>query len=101
MKPAGVYRYSQDNYIRYPFHLRPRNKQPFRYLCMATEVIHDLGLDREAQTGLHSPGEPVTTTQQLDRIRAYLGCFYLVSTLVARLVLPSCPRDTNPFFDAT
>ncbi|PTB63251.1 hypothetical protein BBK36DRAFT_1171495 [Trichoderma citrinoviride] len=64
----------------YPFHIRPRNKQPFRYLCMATEVIHDMGLDRETQAGLYHHGAPVTT-EQLDRIRSYLGCFYLASTI--------------------
>ncbi|KAL6856415.1 hypothetical protein J3F83DRAFT_753301 [Trichoderma novae-zelandiae] len=62
----------------YPFHLRPRNKQPFRYLRMATEVIHDMGLDQETQAGLYPSDAPVTT-QQLDRIRSYLGCFYLAS----------------------
>ncbi|ETR97874.1 hypothetical protein M419DRAFT_90347 [Trichoderma reesei RUT C-30] len=64
----------------YPFHLRPRNKQPFRYLCMATEVVHDLGLDRETHSGMYHSGAPVTM-QQLDRMRSYLGCFYLASAI--------------------
>ncbi|KAL6880040.1 hypothetical protein HDV57DRAFT_498726 [Trichoderma longibrachiatum] len=64
----------------YPFHLRPRNKQPFRYLCMATEVLHDLGLDEETKAGLDYL-DPQVTTQHLDRIRAYLGCFYLASMI--------------------
>ncbi|KAH0493331.1 hypothetical protein TgHK011_000005 [Trichoderma gracile] len=64
----------------YPFHLRPRNKQPFRYLCMAAEVIHDLGLDRETQSELYRSGAPVTE-EQLDRMRSYLGCLYLASAI--------------------
>jgi hypothetical protein len=50
---------------------------------MATEVVHDLGLDRETHSGMYHSGAPVTM-QQLDRMRSYLGCFYLASALVTR-----------------
>ncbi|KAL7931400.1 hypothetical protein V8C35DRAFT_310306 [Trichoderma chlorosporum] len=66
----------------YPFHLRPRNKQAFRYIRMAAEIIHELELDQETQIGLHYP-DTLVTAQQLFRIRAYLGYFYLASTIPA------------------
>ncbi|RFU80106.1 zn2-c6 fungal-type dna-binding domain-containing [Trichoderma arundinaceum] len=64
----------------YPFHLRPRNKHAFHYICMATDVVHDLKLDQETPIGLYNPEAPVAV-QHLDNIRAYLGYFYLVSSL--------------------
>lgn len=51
---------------------------------MATEVLHDLGLDEETKAGLDYL-DPQVTTQHLDRIRAYLGCFYLASMLVPHI----------------
>lgn len=68
-----------DTGIRYPFHLRPRNKQPFRYIRMAAEVIHELELDQETPVDLVYPNA-LATAQQLNKIRAYLGYFYLAST---------------------
>ncbi|KAL6814333.1 hypothetical protein J3E69DRAFT_347083 [Trichoderma sp. SZMC 28015] len=66
----------------YPFHLRPRNKQPFRYIRMAAEVIHELELDQETPVNLVYP-DALATAQQLNKIRAYLGYFYLASTIPA------------------
>ncbi|KAL7941265.1 hypothetical protein V8C42DRAFT_335242 [Trichoderma barbatum] len=66
----------------YPFHLRPRNKQPFRYIRMAAEVIHELQLDQVTQVDLRYP-DSLMAAQQLQSIRAYLGYFYLASTIPA------------------
>ncbi|UKZ84033.1 hypothetical protein TrVFT333_011849 [Trichoderma virens FT-333] len=66
----------------YPFHLRPRSKQPFRYIRMAAEIIHELELDQETRVDLQYTDARLTS-QQLHSIRAYLGYFYLASTIPA------------------
>lgn len=46
---------------------------------MAAEVIHELELDQETPVDLVYPNA-LATAQQLNKIRAYLGYFYLAST---------------------
>ncbi|ORY67674.1 uncharacterized protein BCR38DRAFT_427874 [Pseudomassariella vexata] len=61
----------------YPFHLRPKNRQASQYLRMATDIVHDLDLGQEktilarVETGLHA--------EDIDKIRGFIACFYLVS----------------------
>ncbi|KJZ75742.1 hypothetical protein HIM_04899 [Hirsutella minnesotensis 3608] len=63
----------------YPFHLRPKEKQGFQYMKMASELIHDLDLARELPPDFDiSAMEP--TERQLDGIRAYLCYFYITTT---------------------
>ncbi len=63
---------------RYPFHLRPKNKQAFQYLRMAVDIVHDLEMERESDLDLSliAPGQ---RTRKLDNMRALLGCFYGMS----------------------
>ncbi|KAK2599984.1 hypothetical protein QQS21_005286 [Conoideocrella luteorostrata] len=65
----------------YPFHLRPKERQAFQYIQMATDIVHELELDQEQ----HLPGlwsdSPALTEDQLISIRSYLGYFYLAATL--------------------
>lgn len=63
---------------RYPFHLRPKDKRTYQYLRMAIDLLHDLDLDKCCDDC--SEEEAMTTSGQLDGIRAYLGCFYIVAT---------------------
>ncbi|CAM1502173.1 Fc.00g041570.m01.CDS01 [Cosmosporella sp. VM-42] len=65
----------------YPFHLRPKNKQAMQYVRMAGDLAHDLELDQEPPE-LSNASHPDLTSQQLDRIRAYLGWYYAVSALM-------------------
>lgn len=64
---------------RYPFHLRPKNKQAFQYIRMAAEIANDLELvcppDEEIATA-----ETSTTTESIEGMRTYLSCYYLVSS---------------------
>jgi hypothetical protein len=61
---------------RYPFHLRPKNKQVFHYSRMASDLIQDLELDQEP------PGVnfSAASDEQLEGIRAYLAHSYMAST---------------------
>lgn len=60
---------------RYPFHLRPKNKQIFNYIRMMGDMIHDLDLDQEIPDYMI----PDITEEKLDGIRAYLAFSYLSS----------------------
>lgn len=67
---------------RYPFHLRPKSKQAFQYIRMASEILQDLELS-EPPPGMPADGAgAVLTPEQTDGIRAYLACYYLVSAHV-------------------
>ncbi|OHF03527.1 hypothetical protein CORC01_01246 [Colletotrichum orchidophilum] len=72
----------------YPFHLRPKNKQAFQYVRMAAEILHDLELDHPPHQGAGSPANGSAATassfapDQMDGIRAYVSCYYLVSAHV-------------------
>lgn len=71
-----------DNY-RYPFHLRPKNKQAFQYLRMAGDMVRDMGLDQEvAELKSKSNSNSEVAKEQLDRIRTYLSWFYAASKYV-------------------
>ncbi|KAH0596889.1 hypothetical protein MHUMG1_05197 [Metarhizium humberi] len=64
----------------YPFHLRPKNKQAFQYMRMAADMVHDLELDQEQPDLNMWSDTPNLTDDQLDRIRVYVGYFYIVSS---------------------
>lgn len=68
---------------RYPFHLRPKNKQAFQYMRMAADMIHDLELDQQQPVSSSWSDSPALSDEQLNAIRAYLGYFYVVSTWVS------------------
>lgn len=63
---------------RYPFHLRPKNKQAFQYLRMAGDMVRDIGLDQEL-VELKDGFSSEVTKEQLDKIRTYLSWFYAAS----------------------
>ncbi|KAG8415403.1 hypothetical protein J3458_009253 [Metarhizium acridum] len=67
----------------YPFHLRPKNKQAFQYMRMAADMVHDLELDQEQPDLNMWSDTPNLTDEQLDRIRVYVGYFYVVSSFLA------------------
>lgn len=60
---------------RYPFHLRPKNKQAFQYVRMTVDLVSDLELDQDIYLGHDEP-----SAQRLREIRAYLGSYYQVSS---------------------
>ncbi|TQN73413.1 hypothetical protein CSHISOI_02078 [Colletotrichum shisoi] len=64
----------------YPFHLRPKSRQAFHYVRMAAEILHDLELDHPPYhgVGMSAPLSP----GQMEGIRAYLSCYYLVTAHV-------------------
>ncbi|KZL76366.1 Zn(II)2Cys6 transcription factor [Colletotrichum tofieldiae] len=64
----------------YPFHLRPKSKQAFHYVRMAAEILHDLDLNHPPYqgAGVSTPFTP----DQMEGIRAYLSCYYLVTAHV-------------------
>ncbi|GKT42398.1 uncharacterized protein ColSpa_02579 [Colletotrichum spaethianum] len=64
----------------YPFHLRPKSKQVFHYVRMAAEILHDLELNHPPYqaAGVSTPLAP----DQMEGIRAYLSCYYLVTAHV-------------------
>ncbi|ROT34674.1 hypothetical protein SODALDRAFT_329536 [Sodiomyces alkalinus F11] len=66
----------------YPFHLRPKNKQAFQYVRMAAEIAHDLDLVQPPAETIVTADSPVTP-EQIDGMRTYLSCYYLVSSFVA------------------
>jgi hypothetical protein len=63
---------------RYPFHLRPKNKQAFQYIRMAGDMVRDMGLDQEL-VELKGNFNSEVTKEQLDKIRTYLSWFYAAS----------------------
>lgn len=69
------------NIHRYPFHLRPKNRQAFQYYRMAGDLLSDLDLDQEVPNLDNTiPGD--MSSMQLDRLRAYLAYHYAVSKYV-------------------
>lgn len=69
-------------FYRYPFHLRPKNKQVFQYTRMAADLIHDLELDQDQH--IDNPHfENELTTEQMDGIRAYVAHCYFSSAYVS------------------
>ncbi|KAK2018210.1 hypothetical protein LZ32DRAFT_613722 [Colletotrichum eremochloae] len=64
----------------YPFHLRPKSKQGFHYTRMAAEILHDLDLNHPPYQGAGVSTPP--TADQMEGIRAYLSCYYLVTAHV-------------------
>lgn len=69
------------NTIRYPFHLRPKNKQAFQYIRMAGDLVRDLELDQESPELVNTPDASISD-QQLDKVRTYLAWYYSVSAYV-------------------
>jgi hypothetical protein len=66
---------------RYPFHLRPKNKQVFQYTRMAADLVHDLDLDQDQR--IDNPDfENDLTAEQMDGTRAYVAQYYLSSAYV-------------------
>lgn len=66
----------------YPFHLRPKNKQIFQYLRMATDLVQGLELDVDLRPDEESP-MPDQTDEALDRVRTYLAYCYIANVYVA------------------
>ncbi|KAK2021365.1 hypothetical protein LX32DRAFT_259081 [Colletotrichum zoysiae] len=64
----------------YPFHLRPKSKQGFHYVRMAAEILYDLDLNHPPCQGVGASTQP--TADQMEGIRAYLSCHYLVTAHV-------------------
>ena len=66
-----------DRCCRYPFHLRPKNRQAFQYLQMAVEIINDLELDQDPEPENRSLN---VSDERLENIRTFLAAYYLVCT---------------------
>ncbi|KAG7113075.1 Transcription factor himD like protein [Verticillium longisporum] len=67
----------------YPFHLRPKNKQAFQYVRMAAEIAHDLDLvgpPPGAVVDADADADAPISPEQIDGMRTYLACFYLMSS---------------------
>lgn len=78
---VSVTRGSQADRHRYPFHLRPKNRQALQYIRMASDVVHDLDLDQALDK--IDFAEIRSNQEQMAAIRAYLACYYLCSSLSA------------------
>lgn len=66
---------------RYPFHVRPKQRQAFQYLRMAIDIVHDLELDQEETfRGRFKAG---FTGKDLASIRAFITCYYLLTVSVS------------------
>ncbi|KAG7291863.1 hypothetical protein NEMBOFW57_001885 [Staphylotrichum longicolle] len=66
--------------LKYPFHLRPKNKQAVQYIRMVVDIISDLELDDDPGTdSIDVPPAP----ERLDQIRLYLASYYLVSAFAS------------------
>jgi hypothetical protein len=63
---------------RYPFHLRPKNKQGFQYIRMVTDIVNDLELDQDQDPSDEVPVEKVRD-ERVEQMRAYLATYHLVS----------------------
>lgn len=61
----------------YPFHLRPKNKQVFQYLTMASDIIQTLELDKDQRDTVSSPN---ISDHMLESIRAYLSYCYITTS---------------------
>ncbi|KAF2999510.1 hypothetical protein E8E14_000962 [Neopestalotiopsis sp. 37M] len=61
----------------YPFHLRPKHRQAFQYLKMATEISSDLELDQEETFADRIEGG--LNLEDLASLRALISCYYLVT----------------------
>lgn len=66
---------------RYPFHLRPKNRQAFQYVRMAVDIVNDLELDQDAD-GDDIPLEKASQ-ERIEEIRTYLATYYFVSSFAA------------------
>lgn len=64
-------------HLRYPFHLRPKQRQASQYIRMAADIVHDLELDQAPDDFDHVGFE--TDESFLAGIRAYIACYYLCS----------------------
>ncbi|KAI0201720.1 hypothetical protein F4808DRAFT_96404 [Astrocystis sublimbata] len=64
----------------YPFHLRPKNKQKFQYFRMAVDIVHDLELEQIPELNHPFPTAPGAHALRLNDLRAFLGCYYAMST---------------------
>jgi hypothetical protein len=70
---------------RYPFHLRPKHRQAFQYLKMATEISSDLELDQEETFADRIEGG--LNLEDLASLRAFISCYYLVTASVQKSVI--------------
>ncbi|KAK8073774.1 hypothetical protein PG994_004673 [Apiospora phragmitis] len=68
----------------YPYHLRPNDRRTFQYLRMAVDIVHDLGLDDE--TTFANQIESGVGPEDLERLRTFISCFYLISVHQNNLV---------------
>lgn len=79
---------------RYPFHLRPKNKQALQYLRMAVDIVNDLELDQAAEDS-----STTITEERLSQIRTYLSTYYLSSSFSTswgrHIILPYTPTTTR------
>ena len=62
--------------IRFPFHLRPKQKRAYQYLRMVVDMIRDLELD-QSPSGSNEPED--VTPNRVDSVRTYLSCYYLIT----------------------
>ena len=69
---------SHADKTRYPFHLRPKNKQAFQYVRMAVDIVTDLELDQDPDGDDLPPQQ--ASDERLEQVRTYLATFYLVSS---------------------
>jgi hypothetical protein len=74
---------------RYPFHLRPKQRQALQYLKMAIDIVHELELDQEETYS--SRVKTGFTSEDLARIRAFVTCYYLTTMSVSHHRKPSQP----------
>lgn len=71
----------------YPFHLRPKNKQAFQYVRMAAEIAHDLDLVEPPPGAIvDADADAPISSAQIDGMRTYLACFYLMSSFLVTWV---------------
>lgn len=63
--------------FRYPFHLRPKNKQASQYIRMASDMVRDLELDQPHDN--INLADTRTNADIMNDMRAYLAAQYLCS----------------------
>ena len=68
---------AHERHIRYPFHLRPRNKQVFQYVRMAMDIVNDLEMDQPFDSEV--AGAMDSNGNHLENIRTYLATYHLTS----------------------
>lgn len=66
---------------RYPFHLRPKQKQASQYIRTAADIVHDLELDQAPENFDYTDFE--TDETFMDGIRAYISCYYLCASMAS------------------